>query len=395
MTTISTLGQALDQIERIKDQQSLFTTLSSQLTTGKKTQQFSGLKNDVLTSQRSRADFKTLETYVNNIKNADRRVNLMLGAVKEFKQQAENFLNILTGLNQQSAHQEGEVIYYDDPGTPGEENFQIGMTSSTPDVDLRTLQDFADNIFDFFLSAMNEKDGDRFLFSGAETLTQPISDTGTLEAAINGLISDWKGGAITTTDLINDLQERTTSGGNNDALTDTIVGYSSVISSGNVKDIFVRMDENSEIDYTIMANESAFRDVIVAAAYFKNGNLPPIADELDPNTLALVTQGAPGSDLGQMKDNFYEVFNELTRMVTAAVDNIEQLQNKLENVKLRITNARDAHVTQQNLLQNTIDDVENIDPSEVAVRINALQLQLEASFRVTALTSQLTLVNFI
>ena len=57
MTGVSTLGQALSQLERIKVQQEGFDSLSRQLSSGKKTNKFSGLGKDVLVSKRYRADF--------------------------------------------------------------------------------------------------------------------------------------------------------------------------------------------------------------------------------------------------------------------------------------------------------------------------------------------------
>ena len=54
MAGISTLGQYLRQISELKTQQVSFTNLSQQLTSGKKTQNLSGLGNDIIRSMRSR-----------------------------------------------------------------------------------------------------------------------------------------------------------------------------------------------------------------------------------------------------------------------------------------------------------------------------------------------------
>ena len=311
---VSTLGQALAQIERFKDQQVLLDMLGTQLSTGKKTQKFSGLSQDVLTSQRARADIKSLDNYVNNIDNAERRIGLMLHSIEEFKAQAENFSGLLVGFSQQSKHQEGEIVYYDDPSTPNViEQIPVGMDSSEPTVELKTLTDYAEKISELFVDLLNQKDGDRYLLSGAQTLSQPVADTSTLDAALNTLFSEWKSETITTTDFIADIQDRTTTNGNADALTDTIVGYNSVLSSGNAKDIFVRIDETSEVNYTALATETAFRDIMVAVSYIKNENLGPVIDQVDPDTLAVVNEGAPGANADEMKDNFFEVFNALVQ----------------------------------------------------------------------------------
>lgn len=396
MTGISTLGRALTQTELFVDQQLLLGSLTTQLATGKKTNEFSGLESDVLTLQRSRASVTNLDTYLNNITNAERRTELMLNAVEEFKAQANNFLDFLVGFSQESVHQEGDIVYFDDPITPDTiENVPVGVDSADPDVDFQNLIAFANDISDVFADLLNSKDGNRFLFAGAETLTEPLSSVNTLDAALSGLITDWKGGTITTDDLIADLQDRTTTGGNTDAITDTIIGYSSVLSSGSARDVFVRVDEDSEIDFTVLANEQAFRDIMVAVSYFTNENLPPIADEVDPTTFTVLTEGAPGADTDEMKDNFFAVFQELTRMVTQAIDDIDQIRFDLETVRARMDEVRQFHENEQNLLLDTVSDIEDVDLNEVSLLINTLSIQLEASFSVTARTQQLTLVNFI
>jgi hypothetical protein len=53
------------------------------------------------------------------------------------------------------------------------------------------------------------------------------------------------------------------------------------------------------------------------------------------------------------------------------------------------------YVAQKNLLLTTISDVENADTTDVAIKIQQIQIQLEASFRVTAKLQDLTLANFI
>ena len=57
---------------------------------------------------------------------------------------------------------------------------------------------------------------------------------------------------------------------------------------------------------------------------------------------------------------------------------------------IRALHAKGIHV-----LLGTINNIENVDMNEAAVSVTSLQTQLEASYRVTALLSQLSLVNFL
>ncbi len=403
MTGVSTLGQALTRIGFINDQNQLLNSLTTQLATGKKTQSFTGLNNDILTSKRARADFKTLDVYIDNIKGGERRIQQMLGAIEEFQQQAENFSNALLQFSQQSVHQEGDVIVYDDPLTTAIETTQVGHTSAEPDIDLETLQDLAANLFAFMGDLLNVQEGDRYLLGGADTLTQPYTNNGTLDAAVSTLIANWKDETLpaatnlTSAELVSALTSRTISQDPN-AITDTIIGYSAALSAGNVGDVFIRVDERVEVNYTAVANEEAFRDIMVAASFIKNENLTPIADVYaEPYTPGdpTLADGAPGATLQDMKDNFFQVFNELSSSVSRAIDGIDTVRFRLENARARIDEIKTNHERDQNVLLSTIDDVENADINEVALQVNVLQTQLEASYRVTASVSQLSLVNFL
>ena len=401
-TGVSTLGQALAQINRINVQQTQVDTLTTQLATGKKAQGFTGLNIDTLASKRARADFQSLEIFQDNIKNASRRIDLMLTAIEEFQAQTANLLGVIQGLAQQTVHEGNgvNILTYDDPATPNTiENTQVGVDSADMSVDFRNMTAFADSIFEFFESLLNTQDGDRYLLSGAETSTEPFTDTGTLEAAISSLISDWKDETITTTDLIQNLQDRDAST-NASAISDSLVGFSAQLSSGTAGDIFVRADVALEIEYTALANEKPFRDVLVAAAYIKNENLPPISDVyLPPNVptppFTPDVDGAPGADLQEMKDNFFEVINTLSDSLNDAIDEMDQIKFRIGSAQARISEIEVQHQEEQNFLLGIISDVEDVDQNEVAVQLNTVLTQLEASYAVTSRVQQLTLVNFI
>lgn len=396
MASISTLGQALARSDRITLQQQQVELLTAQISTGKKTDKLSGLGVDLLTSQRARSDLSRTDQYITNITNAERQINLMLAAIEEFQAQAENFSNFFFNMTQESAHQEGDLIRYDDPATTNVvETTPVGYTSAEPDIDLSTMIDFADNIFKIFGDLINEKDTDGYLFAGADSSKKPLQNTSLLDTALNGAINNWKSETITTDDLIADLRSGDISSGNTDAITDTIIGFSSILSSGNAAQIYVRSDDSTEVPFTVLANEQPFRDILVAAAFIKSESLPPMADQVDPNTLAVITNGAPGADVDEMKENFFAVFNELGRMVNTAIDEIDQVRFRLENARVQIVETRTQHQKDTYLFEDIIAGVENIDDSEVAVRLNALTLQLDASVRVTARVQQISLVNYL
>lgn len=398
MTGVSTLGQALRQIENMKSQQITLSDLSTQLATGKRSQSFSGLGTDAISSLRARAQVSSLDVYMNNIDKADTRISLILSSIEEFQGQSENISNSFVSFIQSGTHQKGTIVTYDDPATPFvDEAKPVGMTSSEPDIELKGIVDIATNLYDFMVDLINTKDGERYVFAGAETATKPLEDSGTLDAAVSTLLTNWKNGTITTDQLLADITDRTTANGNTDALTDSVVGYSSSLSAGNAGDVFVRIDDNSELDYTVLGNDAAFRNIIVALSFLKNENLTPIADTYENGVYPGVpdAQGAPGYTLEDQQRNFYSLFNQLAEMVADSIDKIDISRFDLEQVRAQMDETKTSHTNQKGLFLNTIGDVEDVDINEVALKINTLQVQLEASYRVTALMSDLSLVNFI
>lgn len=481
MTQISTLGQALDQIERIKQQQELLGTLQYQVSSGKKAQSFIELGADSLISERSRAEFNQLDIYLNNIVRGETRINQMLNALTQISTQAQNTLNGLAGQPQQG------------------------------NIDMTIIKSVAENAFEFVINLLNLQDGDTYLFGGSDSSTQPIRDTGALDSFIRDLNNLWTTGdpllSFTPPDTITDAYISAFQ-----SIADTTAGFSGSLQ--NAGKVFVTADNGVELDYTVLANDPALRDIVIALGVIKN--LPDVLDapppqgqvvsQVDLETLSagVSLDAAPGNpfapsadafeitfdpdgpldtgpisidlsdvqlanpappaasgaqalvdylngtiipslqpplstttrafingsgqvvinaetsieiDRGTMgvaglsflglsegvtevtdndsKDAFFQVFNELAVMLTHAIDKIDQIEYRLNNVQVFMAQAEETHKFDKNTLLSTIADVEDVDLSEVATQLNFLQIQLEASFRVTAAVSNLSLINFL
>lgn len=401
MTGVSTLGQALSQIDRLKVSQSQFDSLSLQLSSGKKTNKFSGLGSDVITSKRARADFKALQTYQTNITLANNRVQDMLSSLREFREQTGHLRDFLVNLSKESAHQEGDFIRQDDPLTPTVvETTPIGYNSGEMDIDFRTMQQFADSIYEFMNELINRQDGERYVFGGANSLEKPLGDSSNLDAAVNTMLVNWKAEAagFSTTDIIADVRERTATLGNPNAITDSIVGFNPNLAGGAAGKVTARVNEYTEINYTSFANNQGFRDVMVAISVLRSDSLPPIADVYaEPYTFGdlPLEEGAPGLTLEEQEDNFFEFFNAITSMVIGAMDSIDEEIVRLENARVRLDQAKKVNTQNMNIAQALFEDVEGVDLNEVAVKLTSVQNSLEASYSITARLSQLSLVNFL
>lgn len=374
MANISTLGQALDQIARLRTQQGTMDTLMMQMTTMKKTQVFSGLGNDVIASQRARTDTSALNSYVNNITNADRRIKLMLNAIEDMKKQAEIIAGALVVDVQQGDYPDFEV-----------------------------MQDLVKNTLGFVLDTMNHMDGNRYLFSGADSSTRPVTDTGLFSSFLgefvpdetdltnpplvaSGVIGQWGDGTITTDQFMQTYKN----------VNETIMGYSATLTNNTAGQVFVRVDEHTEFNYTVLADTPGMKDFLTVLNVLKA--MPPVEyapGALNDPTATTLPEDQPPFPPSEKQQNFFRVITDLSTMVTDAIDKLDSQAFKLSQVHAQITTIKQSHQVDLNSLASLIGEVEDVDTTEVAAKINQMQVQLEASYRVTALLSELTLAKFI
>jgi flagellar hook-associated protein 3 FlgL len=398
--TISNLSLALMQTRRVQIQQKDLNLLAQQLGSGKKTDSFKGLGLDAIKSKRARADLNSIDTYIQNIEDTDQRIQSMLNVIDEFKSQIEDLDAALLSFSSESAHQKGQIVTYDDGTTTQIEDTEVGMNSAELDDEFQNLRNLSKQLYTYMYDLMNTQDHEgNYLLGGAESQTKPLSTNSFLDASISKHITDWKNGTLSTAAFAADLKTRTTSGGNTDAFTDTVIGYNAALSAGNAGTLLTRINDRQSLDYTALANEAPFRDILVGLSLLQNDSLPPIADvyteDDTPYPASPSVQGAPGLTLDNMKDNFFTLFDEVTEMVTNAIDDIDQVTFRLEGVRARMNSVKERYQEERGLLLNTIADVEDVDMNDVAIKINMLSIQIEASYSITASIQQLSLVNFI
>lgn len=360
MTFVSTQGQALEQVERLRLLQNQLADYQNQLATGKKTQTFKGLGTDIIASERSRADFTALDNFINNINIADRRMKMMESATAEVQKQARAVLQAIELQTQQ-----GEI-------------------------EIESIKDLSGKVFDLVVNLLNEQDGDRYLFGGAETRTQPITNNGTMGTYLSTRVNNWLNGAITNQEMIDSYRKRD---GTN--LNDTLMGYSAPLAQGEAKKVFVRVDKNAEIDYTILANSEGMRDILAAVGTINKlvGSIDEVT--LDPDDDPLTTTVPPGATQQERSDNFYGVLNDLATMLADAIDTIDTDRFNLSQNIGQISELKKSYNIEKKALADTIGSVEDADMNEVAVKLNALSVQLEASYRIAGFVRDLTLVNFL
>jgi flagellar hook-associated protein 3 FlgL len=361
MTSISTLGQALDQMERLNSLQTSMATLEGQISSGTKGNTFQALGsgvNGALGSERARASFNNLNTYIDNATNADTQIGLMTNALGEIQAQGQN---LQSGLNI----------------TPAD-----GST-----VDISSISNLATTVGGFVNNLINAQDsnGD-YLFGGADSSTPPLTDNGTLDTYEQGQINGWMNGTVTTAQLIQSYSDPT-------QLNDSTIGYSSTLASGQAQNVSVRVDDNTEINYTVKGNDTALRTIVTAVSMIKN--LCSSVQSISTSATDPTAKTAPGATAADQSSNFYSVLNNLTTMLSNGLSALDTDTQNLSQTQAQIDQVSTDQKTQQSVLSGTMNTIEDVDINEAAVKVTALQTQLQASYSVTAMISKLSLVNYL
>ena len=92
---------------------------------------------------------------------------------------------------------------------------------------------------------------------------------------------------------------------------------------------------------------------------------------------------------------FEAVADKAIKSAQEAIGGMADLQTELGVSQQRITAAENRSAIQLNILSQSIDGLEAVDPYAAATRVSELQTQLETSFALTARIQKLSLLNYL
>ena len=328
-------GQANAQANRLRDLQQAVQDLQRQATTQKKHERFSGFGFESLSVQRYRMDLGRLDSYLGNITTASTRIKTMTNSLDFTSKSARELLGAF----------DTEVL-------GGE-------------IDVGTIRTIAQNGLAFLQNLVNTELDGRFLFAGSSTQTQPFINDSQLQTTAQTAITDWLNGTQTTAQLI----------AASEALTTSDLGFDPALSAAG--DVSLRIDQTTEVNYTVIGNSNGFEDLMRGFALAANLEIP---DEL-----------TDVPDLNQ----FTEVVRYIADTVRRGVDAIDSANARLGSTFTLISSVEESHRQQKALIGGLSDQTENVDTTEVVAKLQILQTQLEASYQITGIVSQLSLVNFL
>lgn len=215
--------------------------------------------------------------------------------------------------------------------------------------------------FETMVSSLNTRYAERSLFGGAATDTPPLASGDAMLADIQTAI----GAATTQADITTAIEFW---------FDDPAGGFATMGYQGDLGPAFEkRVSENRSVDIDVRADDPAIRDTLKAMA------LAAVTSEIP--TLTNETKRGLLQDAG-------------LRMFVAS-DGLVAAQSRLGFSEGTVERTMVEMGAQRTSLATVKNDLSLADPFDNASRLQAVQLQLETHYAVTARMSQLSLVDYI
>ena len=307
MVRVSTFGQQTLILNSLMTNQQRVFEAQRQITTGKKTDDFKGLAGDTGT---------------------------VLGA-RSFQARTENYqqtIDTVRGKLDANDVQVGGII-------AAMEDLKDTMLTSIANDQAEGLMELLEQNFNFVVNALNTNFDGTFLFSGANTGTEPVN--------------------------IQSIDELAALPGVADAFDNADISFRARIADG------------VELEFGILADDVAsdIFQVMLDIYNFSNGPSGPLDGNLD--------------------DTQWNYLRSDVQNLSSAIDGLRQVQTKNGVAFNRLDVIENQHEDALVFLEPFIADLEDVDIAEAVTRLNNNQLALEASYRAVSALQDLSLLRFI
>jgi flagellin-like hook-associated protein FlgL len=334
-SNISLLAQSQLQSSRLNDLHSTLDDLQRQITTQKKFDNFSGFGTDAINLQRLHTTKTMTDSYLHNIDAAISRMTLM-----------NQDMTKLSSIGSDVIHAMG-----------------------TSDVtNMQSLNQFAQQSLQFVQDILNEQSDGQYLFAGSDNTNQPFIDSSTLNSNFANQVNTWLANAAPNA---NATLFNTT-----DGFTTSQLGLSSGLAASGT--VTAHIDQNVDLDYTVKADNPGFQNLIRSLTFLAHLKAP------DPAAGDVAT-----------KAQFDAVLDHIHDTLTSSIQEINNTDQQLVGKFNLAKDVQDNHQSDQALLTTQIDTLENTDPNTAIIQMQSLQTQMTASYQITKIVSQMSLVNFI
>ena len=332
--SVSTLAQSRTQSKRLTDLGRELDNLQRQVTTGKKYDSYTEFGTQAYTLQNIKTQTPKIEAYIDNIDKAGTDMEQMTRLMEKVSEVANNVK---------------EAVNLRESDTAG----------------IESLAEFAQANLDFLKDILNEKGLDgNYLFAGGNLSEQVFVNDSSLNTNYSNEVTAWLNGTNTTNQLT----------ANSDAFNSTTLGFSTALDTATGRN--TQIDDNLTVDYSIKGNIEGIQNIIRAVALVANMEYPGPADVATEDEVDTIFQYASST---------------LSAGVIQTNDEVQNLSSKFSF----INSIKENHQNDLEVYLKQTDTIENVNPSEALLQMQLLRTQLETSYQVTSIVSELSLVNFI
>jgi flagellar hook-associated protein 3 FlgL len=342
-TNISDLGQQVYLRNLIAKIKTDTLTLQNQISSGKRGEVFSDLGGvDALQSLSLRADREKIDSYMKSVALVKSRTTVMNAGMEELQSNAGDLVANLIGPAQNTQKDPGMV-----------------SLSEIAKKDLQTL-----------IERLNTKYQGVQLFAGADITNAPL-DSATVQTDIQTELTAMYNGTQTGATTITNVKNLGST-----AATNGDLGFNGTV--GTAGPLSATVDDGVTVDYTIKADDAAFKDLIRGLSIIANLKYP------DATTNPAYTD-----------KEFWDTYNGARALIEKSGKDIAVLQGKVGVVQAGLDVTTTKHERMMDSLEEFIGDAEDVDPADALAKLTSLQTQLEASYRIMAQLRDLSLVNFL
>jgi len=332
-SNVSLIGQTSAQSERLAALRQQMNDLSRVVTTGQVSDTYSGLGTAAEQVLNLNSQQPLLQSYLTNITDVSNNMTLMNNALTSITDVGNQLVSAIQTQLENSPTDQQDIQQLAKQG-------------------LQTVEDM-----------INQNYNGQYLFAGSNGDTQPFVDGGTLNSNFVNQINSWLSTGDTT-GLLSNIN----------GFSSTNLGLSPALA--NTGDVTAQIGDNQTVDYTINAANPGFESIIKALTLVANTPYPTATDT------------ATGSD-------YENVMNSALGMVQQGVSQVNATTTTLAGKFEEVDAAKTDNTNDLTLVQNQLSTLTAADTTTAITEMQTLQTQLTASYQVTNMVSNLSLVNYL
>lgn len=225
--------------------------------------------------------------------------------------------------------------------------------------DISQLKSLAKQALNTVQQQLNSKVDGKYIFAGAQYNTAPIADTDAINTNVSAQLAGY--GSSSASSIIAGIA----------GLTEAQRGFDTGLSSANA--LTLRADDNLDLDYTVKADESPYKNIL--------------------NSLAVVAN-LPDYSAGSESD-YWAIFNDAKANLTSGRSANNIRQGELGITRKQMADLLTTHEATQATLERNIGNVEGADTAAASIDLNNLTTQLNATYSTISQVSKMSLLNYL